>query len=113
MVPALIRNFLAQNAEPTHSVHFCTEFPEQNARAGVISPLGILYNGRAIVLGKAYFTKQASILLEFARSTSNPQLSAKLVNKAADLKSKADPLPEKDQSLRAPDVDPLDETGAT
>jgi len=75
--------------------------------------VGILYNGRVIVLGKTYFTKQASILLEFARSTSNPQLSAKLVSKAADLKSRADPLPEKDQSLRAPDVDPQDETGAT
>ena len=85
-----------------------TEHPHRSHIA-----VGILYNGRVIVLGKNYFTKQASILLEFARSTSNPQLSAKLVSKAADLKSQADPLPEKDQSLRAPDVDPHDETGAT
>jgi len=85
-----------------------TELPRRSHIA-----VGILYNGRVIVLRKTYFTKQASILLEFARSTSNPQLSAKLVSKAADLKSRADPLPEKDQNLRAPDVDPHDETGAT
>ncbi|GLR88165.1 hypothetical protein [Bradyrhizobium iriomotense] len=65
------------------------------------------------MLGKTYFNKQASILLKFAKSTSNSQLSAKLVSKAADLKAQADPLPEKDVGLRAPDVDPDNETGAT
>ncbi|WP_349253639.1 hypothetical protein [Bradyrhizobium sp. CB82] len=65
------------------------------------------------VLGKTYFNKQASILLKFAKSTSNSQLSAKLVSKAADLKAQADPLPEKDVGLRAPDVDPDNETGAS
>ena len=75
--------------------------------------VGILYNGRVTVLGKSYFNKQASILLKFAKSTSNSELSAKLVSKAADLKSQGDPLPENDQSLRAPDVDPDNETGAT
>jgi len=56
------------------------------------------------VLGKTYLTKQASLLLQFARTTSDSDLSAKLISKAADLKSQADPLPDKDQGSRAPDV---------
>jgi hypothetical protein len=56
------------------------------------------------VLGKTYLTKQASLLLEFARNTSDSDLSAKLISKAADLKSQADPLPDKDQGPKAPDV---------
>jgi hypothetical protein len=58
------------------------------------------------VLGKTYFTKQASILLKFAKTTSDAELSARLISKAADLKSQGDPLPDKDQSPKAPDVDP-------
>jgi hypothetical protein len=65
-----------------------------------------LDNGRINVLGKTYFTKQASVLLKFARTTSDSELSAKLVSKAAELKSRADPLPDSDHSLKAPDVDP-------
>ncbi|RQH16312.1 hypothetical protein [Bradyrhizobium sp. RP6] len=56
------------------------------------------------MLGKTYLTKQASLLLEFARTTSDSDLSAKLISKAADLKSMADPLPDKDQDPRAPDI---------
>ena len=56
------------------------------------------------MLGKTYLTKQASLLLEFARNTSDSDLSAKLISKAADLKSQADPLPDKDQGPQAPDV---------
>ncbi|MGC0326038.1 hypothetical protein ABIG06_006667 [Bradyrhizobium sp. USDA 326] len=58
------------------------------------------------MLGKTYLTKQASLLLEFARTTSDSDLSAKLISKAADLKSMADPLPDKDQDPRAPDIAP-------
>lgn len=58
------------------------------------------------MLGKTYLTKQASLLLEFARTTSDSDLSAKLISKAADLKSLADPMPDKDQDPRAPDVAP-------
>jgi hypothetical protein len=57
-------------------------------------------------LGKSYFTKQALILLKFAKSTSDSNLSARLISKAADLKSQGDPLPDRDQSPKAPDVDP-------
>lgn len=68
-----------------------------------MSPLGPLHRTDR-VLGKTYLTKQASLLLEFARTTSDSDLSAKLISKAADLKSQADPLPDKDQGPRAPDV---------
>lgn len=56
------------------------------------------------MLGKTYLTKQASLLVKFARTTSDAELSAKLMSKAADLKSQADPLPDKDQGPKAPDV---------
>ena len=58
------------------------------------------------MLGKTYLTKQASLLMKFARTTSDSELSAKLISKAADLKSQADPLPDKDQGPAAPDVGP-------
>jgi hypothetical protein len=62
------------------------------------------YIGSILVLGKTYLTKQASLLMKFARTTSDSDLSAKLISKAADLKSQADPLPDKDQGPKAPDV---------
>lgn len=57
------------------------------------------------MLGKTYLTRQASLLLAYARSTSDSELSAKLISKAADLKSQADPMPDKDWGPRAPDVE--------
>jgi hypothetical protein len=62
-------------------------------------------------LGKTYLTKQASLLLEFARTTSDSDLSAKLISKAADLKSQADPMPDRDRGLKAPDVNPGEPPG--
>jgi len=56
------------------------------------------------VLGKTYLTRQASLLVKFARTTSDSELSAKLISKAADLKAQADPMPDRDQSPEAPDV---------
>lgn len=58
------------------------------------------------MLGKTYLTKQAFLLMKFARTTSDSELSAKLISKAADLKSQADPLPDNDQGPAAPDVSP-------
>ncbi|EHR03614.1 hypothetical protein Bra471DRAFT_04398 [Bradyrhizobium sp. WSM471] len=89
-----------------HFVHFYTEFPEQNTVFRSLQPVGTSTNGCITVLGKNYLTRQASLLLEFARTTSDSDLSAKLVSKAADLKSQADPLPDKDQGPKAPDVTP-------
>jgi len=79
--------------------------------SGLLSPLGTSTNGIIIVLGKTYLTKQASLLMKFARTTSDSDLSAKLISKAADLKSQADPLPDKDQGPAAPDVSPYKQPG--
>ena len=95
-----------ENEEPNRSVHFYTKFRERNACLRTLESVGNSTNGSTIVLGKTYLTKQASLLLEFARTTSDSDLSAKLVSKAADLKSQADPLPDKDQGPKAPDVTP-------
>jgi hypothetical protein len=48
--------------------------------------------------------RQAAILLKLAQSTSDPQVVAGLVEKAADLKSQVDSAP--DRSPQAPDVEP-------
>ena len=53
--------------------------------------------------GKQYLVRQAALLLKFAKSTSDPQIAAGLVEKAAELKSQVDSA--LDQSLRAPDVE--------
>lgn len=74
--------------------------------SGLLESVGKSTNGRIIVLGKTYLTKQASLLVKFARTTSDSELSAKLMSKAADLKSQADPMPDKDQGPKAPDVSP-------
>ena len=59
------------------------------------------------MVGRHYFVRQAATLLRFARSTSDPQLAAALVEKAADLKSQVDEtIPPPDPSPRAPDVQP-------
>jgi hypothetical protein len=42
------------------------------------------------VLGKEYLTRQTLTLLKFAKSTKDPNVSAALVDKAADLKSRLD-----------------------
>ena len=66
-----------------------------------------MYGGKITVIGKLYFVRQAATLLKFARSTANPELSAVLIEKAAELKSRLDgETGATDQSLRAPDVEP-------
>jgi hypothetical protein len=60
------------------------------------------------VLGRLYFTRQAAALLKYAKATSNPELAAVLVQKAADLKSQTDTHhkdPSNDKSPVAPDVE--------
>ncbi|WP_247503061.1 hypothetical protein [Bradyrhizobium sp. 1] len=49
--------------------------------------------------------------MKFARTTSDSELSAKLISKAADLKAQADPMPDRDQGPAAPDVSPNRTTG--
>ena len=59
------------------------------------------------MLGRLYFTRQAVSLLKFAKATSNPELAAVLVQKAADMKSQMDSpkRPAEDKSPVAPDVE--------
>jgi hypothetical protein len=58
------------------------------------------------VVGRSYFTRQATTLLKFAKSTNNPDLAAVLIEKAADLKSQVDETMLPDPSPLAPDVEP-------
>jgi hypothetical protein len=59
-----------------------------------------------IVVRRQYFARQAATLLKFARSTSDPQVVAALVDKAAELKSHVDEtVPPPDPSPHAPDVE--------
>jgi hypothetical protein len=56
------------------------------------------------VVRRSYFTRQATTLLKFAKSTKNPELAAVLIEKAADLKSQVDERMPPDPSPLAPDV---------
>ena len=63
------------------------------------------------MIGRLYFVRQAATLLKFAQSTANPELSAVLIEKAAELKSRVDGANAVDRSLRAPDVEPEEDSG--
>jgi hypothetical protein len=65
------------------------------------------------VVGRSYFTRQATTLLKFAKSTSNPDLAAVLIEKAADLKSQVDETMPPDPSPLAPDVEPTHQSART
>jgi hypothetical protein len=60
-----------------------------------------------IVLARTYFTRQAASLLKFAKATSNPELAAVLVQKAADLNAATEHPRQSadDKSPIAPDVE--------
>ena len=58
-----------------------------------------------MVVDKQYLTRQATTLLKFAQSISDPRASAGLVEKAADLKDQLDgSTTTRDTSLQPPDV---------
>jgi len=59
------------------------------------------------MLSRHYFVSQVASLLKFAKETTNPQLAAVLIEKAADLKSQVDESSTTlDPSDVAPDVEP-------
>ena len=63
--------------------------------------------GKIHVIGKAYFVNQAAILFRFAKATKDPKISAALMEKAADLKSRVDdPTVSRDLTPLAPDIEP-------
>jgi hypothetical protein len=64
-------------------------------------------NGDKPVLGQQYLVRQATTLLKFAKSVRDPNVSAALVEKAADLKAQMDEtMPPVDPGLQAQDVEP-------
>jgi hypothetical protein len=65
------------------------------------------------VVGRSYFTLQATTLLKFAKSTKNPDLAALLIEKAADLKAQVDETMPPDPSPLTPDVEPADQSART
>ena len=79
---------------------------EQCSNSGVIaSALG--YHGENKVIGKQYFVRQAAILFGLARATTDPKISAALLEKAADVKLRVDePGALPDSTPRAPDIEP-------
>jgi hypothetical protein len=67
--------------------------------------LGWQFTWGNIVVSKNYLTRQATTLVKFAQSTSDPKVLTALVEKAAELKSQADET-RSDLSPKAPDVEP-------
>jgi hypothetical protein len=55
------------------------------------------------VVGKKYLADQAATLLNFAKTTADPDVAARLLDKAADLTAKLEKAP--DLSPRPPDVE--------
>jgi hypothetical protein len=63
------------------------------------------------VIEKQYFVRQATILFGIAKATKDPKISAALMDKAADLKSKVDePGAPLDITSLAPDIEPSSTT---
>lgn len=87
----------------TAYVHFLTEGGNEIPGSRVALAAG--QYGETTVIGRLYFARQAATLLKFAKSTANPELSAVLIEKAADLKSRIDDTNAPDRSLMAPDVE--------
>jgi hypothetical protein len=59
------------------------------------------------VIGKEYFMRQAAILFGLAKATTDPKISAALLDKAADLKLQVDKLgASPDVTPLAPDIEP-------
>ena len=59
------------------------------------------------MIGKEYFMRQAAILFGLAKATTDPKISAALLDKAADLKQQVDePGAQRDLRPLAPDIEP-------
>ena len=84
-------------SEPTLPFGDCRKFQQpwftfgHSAERNPLFPRSVHLLGRTgkiIVIGRLYFVRQAATLLKFAKSTANPELSAVLIEKAAELKSR-------------------------
>lgn len=58
------------------------------------------------MLGRIYLARQATTLLKFAKSTSDPKLAASLLERAAEFKAQIDHDDRPSPSPTAPDVEP-------
>ncbi|SHK52420.1 hypothetical protein SAMN05444159_3481 [Bradyrhizobium lablabi] len=54
---------------------------------------------------REYLTRQAATLLKFAKTTTDTNVAAGFLEKAADLKNQVDEREPRDRSPRAPDVE--------
>ena len=64
-------------------------------------------HGENNMIGREYFVRQAAILFGIAKATKDPKISAALMDKAADLKSKVDePAAPLDITPLALDIEP-------
>jgi hypothetical protein len=63
------------------------------------------YHGKFHVIGKEYFVRQAAILFGLAKATTDPKISAALLDKAAELQADK-PAATPDLASLAPDVEP-------
>jgi hypothetical protein len=85
-------------------VHFCTVPPERIPPQCVIaSGATSSVTGNQIVPGKKYLTEQAATFLKFAMATTDPDVAAGFLVKAADLSARSEEAP--DASPRPPDVE--------
>ena len=65
------------------------------------------YHGEITVIEKEYFVRQAAIMFGLAKATTDPKISAALLDKAADLKQQVDePGAQPDPGPLATDIEP-------
>jgi hypothetical protein len=62
-------------------------------------------SGKKAVPSREYLERQATIFLDLARSTKDPELAAALADSAAHYTSQAETIQTRDTSPRAPDVE--------
>jgi hypothetical protein len=69
--------------------------------------VGTRIRGENIVAGKEYLTRQAATVMKFAHTTTDPEVAARLVEKAVDLQCRLGVAAARpDRSPRAPDIEP-------
>jgi hypothetical protein len=89
-----------------NKVHFVTQSPEQSPGWRVASARWDTTGTRSAI-GKEYFVRQAAILFGLAKATTDPKISAALLDKAADLKLQVDGAgAPPDLTPIAPDIEP-------
>jgi hypothetical protein len=84
-------------------VQFCTLLLERIPRCRVVASGDGQQGETKIVPGKKYLTEQAATLLRFAKATTDPDVAAGFLAKAADLSARSEAAP--DASPQAPDVE--------